>query len=231
MRNKILIVDDAAFMRMMLKDIVVKAGHEVAAEAYDGNEALEKYKEFKPDLVTMDITMPNCDGLEAVSNIIASKTFELYWVSLPCAVIIFPIIYIVNDVLAECYGYQKARMAIYLGFFINLIAVICYNITMFLPAPAYFTADAAFHTVLGSTLRLLIASFIAYLVGSLINAKLMVYLKYKNEEKLFFRCIASTFAGEGMDAIIFITIGFLGTMPTLKLTFQLYQYHLLLCLF
>ena len=65
-----------------------------------------------------------------VSNIIASKTFELYWVSLPCAVIIFPIIYIVNDVLAECYGYQKARMAIYLGFFINLIAVICYNITI-----------------------------------------------------------------------------------------------------
>lgn len=69
---KILIVDDAAFMRMMLKDIVVKAGHEVAAEAYDGNEALEKYKEFNPDLVTMYITMPNCDGLEAVSNIIAS---------------------------------------------------------------------------------------------------------------------------------------------------------------
>lgn len=69
---KILIVDDAAFMRMMLKDIVVKAGHEVAAKAYDGNEALEKYKELRPDLVTMDITMPNCDGLEAVSNIIAS---------------------------------------------------------------------------------------------------------------------------------------------------------------
>lgn len=67
---KILIVDDAAFMRMMLKDIVVKAGHEVAAEACDGNEALEKYREFKPDLVTMDITMANCDGLEAVSNII-----------------------------------------------------------------------------------------------------------------------------------------------------------------
>lgn len=68
---KVLIVDDAAFMRMMLKDIVVKAGHEVAAEACDGNEALEKYKELTPDLVTMDITMPNCDGLEAVSNITA----------------------------------------------------------------------------------------------------------------------------------------------------------------
>lgn len=153
-----------------------------------------------------------CAGL-IISNIIASKTFEFFWITLPCGVIIFPLIYIVNDVLAECYGFKKARRAIYLGFFMNLIAVICYNVTMFLPAPAYFTGDGTFHTVLGSTLRLLVASFAAYLIGSLINAKLMVYLKGKYENKLFFRCISSTFAGEGMDALIFITIGFLGTMP------------------
>lgn len=153
-----------------------------------------------------------CAGL-IISNIIASKTFEFFWITLPCGVIIFPLIYIVNDVLAECYGFKKARRAIYLGFFMNLIAVICYNVTMFLPAPAYFTGGGAFHTVLGSTLRLLVASFAAYLIGSLINAKLMVYLKGKYENKLFFRCISSTFAGEGMDALIFITIGFLGTMP------------------
>jgi uncharacterized integral membrane protein (TIGR00697 family) len=153
-----------------------------------------------------------CAGL-IISNIIASKTFEFFWITLPCGVIIFPLIYIVNDVLAECYGFKKARRAIYLGFFMNLIAVICYNVTMFLPAPTYFTGDGAFHTVLGSTLRLLVASFAAYLIGSLINAKLMVYLKGKYENKLFFRCISSTFAGEGMDALIFITIGFLGTMP------------------
>lgn len=153
-----------------------------------------------------------CAGL-IISNIIASKTFEFFWITLPCGVIIFPLIYIVNDVLAECYGFKKARRAIYLGFFMSLIAVICYNVTMFLPAPAYFTGDGAFHTVLGSTLRLLVASFAAYLIGSLINAKLMVYLKGKYENKLFFRCISSTFAGEGMDALIFITIGFLGTMP------------------
>lgn len=153
-----------------------------------------------------------CAGL-IISNIIASKTFEFFWITLPCGVIIFPLIYIVNDVLAECYGFKKARRAIYLGFFMNLIAVICYNVTMFLPAPAYFTGDSAFHTVLGGTLRLLVASFAAYLIGSLINAKLMVYLKGKYENKLFFRCISSTFAGEGMDALIFITIGFLGTMP------------------
>ena len=66
---------------------------------------------------------------------------------------------------------------------------------------------------MGSTFRLLVASFAAYLVGSIVNAKLMVYLKKWDEDKLFFRCIVSTLFGEGMDALIFITIGFLGTMP------------------
>jgi len=148
-----------------------------------------------------------------ISNIIAGKTFDFFSVVLPCGVIIFPIIYIVNDVLAEVYGYEKARKVILLGFLMNLVAVICYNITILLPAPVFFENSDAFGVVLGSTLRLLIASFIAYLVGSLVNAKLMVVLKKWNEEKLFFRCILSTLFGEGLDAIIFITIGFLGTMP------------------
>ena len=59
---KILIVDDAAFMRMMLKDILTKGGFEIAGEAADGNEAVAKYNELKPDLVTLDITMPNKDA-------------------------------------------------------------------------------------------------------------------------------------------------------------------------
>ena len=149
-----------------------------------------------------------------VSNIIAGKTFDFFSFTLPCAVMIFPVIYIVNDVLAEVYGYSKARRVILLGFFMNLVAVICYNLTIWLPAPAFFENSEAFSIVLGSTLRLLVASFIAYLVGSLVNAKLMTYLKKWDEEKLFFRCIVSTLFGEGLDAILFITIGFFGTMPT-----------------
>lgn len=148
-----------------------------------------------------------------ISNIIAGKTFEFFSFTLPCGVIIFPLIYIVNDVLAECYGYQKARRVILLGFFMNLIAVICYNITIWLPAPSFFEGSKAFSIVLGSTFRLLIASFAAYIAGSLLNAKVMVYLKSKSEEKLFFRCIFSTLIGEGCDALIFITIGFWGLMP------------------
>lgn len=148
-----------------------------------------------------------------VSNIIAGKTFDFFSFVLPCGVIIFPVIYIVNDVLAEVYGYEKTRNVILLGFFMNLVAVICYTITIWLPAPVFFENSEAFSVVLGSTFRLLVASFAAYLVGSIVNAKLMVYLKKWDEGKLFFRCIVSTLFGEGMDALIFITIGFLGTMP------------------
>jgi len=68
---KILITDDAAFMRMMLKDILTKAGHEIVGEAVNGLEAVEKYNQFKPDLVTMDITMPQCDGIQALKQIMA----------------------------------------------------------------------------------------------------------------------------------------------------------------
>lgn len=66
---KILVTDDAAFMRMQVKDILTKLGHEVIGEAMDGEEAIEKYKELKPDLVTMDITMPELDGVSALKEI------------------------------------------------------------------------------------------------------------------------------------------------------------------
>lgn len=69
MAKGILLVDDAAFMRMMLKDILVKNGYEVLGEAENGAKAVEKYKELNPDLVIMDITMPEMDGIEAVKEI------------------------------------------------------------------------------------------------------------------------------------------------------------------
>lgn len=152
-----------------------------------------------------------------ISNILAFKTFTLFDIILPCAVIIFPIIYIVDDVLAEIYGFKKARKVIYLGFVMNLVAVILYNIAIMLPAPAFFTGSEAFKLVLSNSLRVLFASFTAYFFGSLLNAYIMTYLKEKMEKYLFFRCIASTWCGEGLDAILFISIAFYNTMPLLAL--------------
>lgn len=69
MSKNVLVVDDAAFMRMMIKDILTKNGYVVVGEANDGNEAVERYKELSPDLVTMDITMPEKDGITALKEI------------------------------------------------------------------------------------------------------------------------------------------------------------------
>ncbi|WP_144509247.1 response regulator [Bacillus sp. FJAT-22090] len=74
MSKRILIVDDAAFMRMMIKDILSKNGFEVVGEAADGIQAIEKYAELKPDLVTMDITMPEMDGIAALKEIKAKDS-------------------------------------------------------------------------------------------------------------------------------------------------------------
>ncbi len=69
---RVMIVDDALFMRNMLKDIFTRAGHEVVAEAEDGKQALERYQEIQPELVTMDIVMPKRSGIEALRDIIAA---------------------------------------------------------------------------------------------------------------------------------------------------------------
>ena len=69
MSKRIMIVDDAIFMRMKLKDILEKNGYEVVAEAQNGADAIEKYKAERPDIVTMDITMPEMDGIEALKGI------------------------------------------------------------------------------------------------------------------------------------------------------------------
>lgn len=153
-------------------------------------------------------------GCLIISNILASKTFEIVeGVALPCAVFIFPIAYIVNDVLSEVFGLKRARRVILLGFFMNLLAVVMYELAMALPAPGWGQGSSeAFSTVLGSSARILFGSFAAYLVGSMLNATIMVRMKARDEKHLFVRCIGSTIVGEGLDAIIFLTIAFVGTM-------------------
>lgn len=167
-----------------------------------------------------------------ISNILASRTFTIGSIVLPSAVIIFPLVYIVNDVLAEVYGFKKTKDIIILGFVLNAFAVAAYSIAIILPAPDYATdLAAAFQMVLGSTWRLLLASFAAYLVGSLTNALIMVKMKKKLEKHLMARCLLSTLVGEGIDAVIFITIAFVGTMPASTLVIMVISQALFKTLF
>ena len=157
-------------------------------------------------------------GCLIISNVLAAKTFTIAGVVLPSAVILFPIVYIVNDVLTEIYGFKKARQVILLGFVVNALAVVSYTIAIALPAPQFsIEAAAAFKTTLASSWRVLAASFSAYLVGSIMNALVMEKMKLKLEKYLMLRCVLSTVIGEGLDAIIFISIAFIGTMGTMDL--------------
>lgn len=160
-----------------------------------------------------------CSAL-IISNILAFKTFTLFNFVLPTAVILFPIVYITNDILAEIFGFEKAKMVIKTGFFMNIIAVISYNIAIVLPAPVFFEGQEAFEMVLSNTFRVLIASMVAYLIGNITNAKIMELMK--NKSNLFSRCILSTLVGEGLDAFIFISIAFFGTMPISSLIVMIF---------
>ena len=175
-----------------------------------GNVSFLKNKPSQMELYPI-ITALFC-GCLIISNILASKTFSLYDIILPCGVVIFPLVYIVGDVLTEIYGFTLAKRTIYLGFIINLIAVMAYQIAIFLPGTDLATSNA-FSIILGSTPRILIASLISYLVGSYVNAYFMKILKERYTDYLFARCSISTLFGEGLDAIIFITIAFAGLMP------------------
>ena len=156
-----------------------------------------------------------------ISNVTAVKTFSFGPFSLPAAVLLFPVVYIVNDLLAEVYGFKKAKLAIYLGFIHNLFMVSYFAIAIALPVGPFFGAQEAFATILGSTPRMLIASLTAYFVGSTLNAKVLVSMrdasKSNGDFALFARCITSTFVGEACDSLIFITIAFIGVMPVEQL--------------
>jgi uncharacterized integral membrane protein (TIGR00697 family) len=174
----------------------------------------ERHKFMKKENLYGILSGVFCASL-IISNILAFKTFMIGSVVLPTAVILFPIVYITNDILTEIYGFERTKSVIITGFAMNIIAVIGYDIAISLPEPPFFEGQEAFRTVLGNSFRVLVASMVSYIIGSLVNAKVMEHLKHGRS--LFSRCVLSTFAGEGLDALIFITIAFLGTIPMASL--------------
>jgi len=148
------------------------------------------------------------------SNILIVKQIELFGLTLPAAIVVFPLSYIFGDVLTEVYGYSQARRVIWLGFFCNLLLVISIWLVGILPSAPIFDAQAAYERILGSTPRFLIASFAAYLAGEFINSYIMARMKILTKGKwLWTRTIASTVAGEAVDTAIVLLIGFWGVLP------------------
>lgn len=149
-----------------------------------------------------------------ISNLLASKIIMIGHWSAPAGVLIFPIAYILNDVIVEVWGYQKARLIIWAGFGVNVLAALFFTIAIAVPAAAFWKNQQAFVTILGSTPRIVMASLLAYLTGSFINAFVMSKVKILMKGRSFsVRAILSTLFGETADSMIFITIAFAGIFP------------------
>lgn len=148
-----------------------------------------------------------------ISNIITVKTINVFGLIFTAADMLFPITYILNDIFTEVYGFNKAKSVIWLSFFCNLVMVTIFGVSIWLPADESFTLQNDFVNILGSTPRILIASFISFLVGNFTNAMVLSKIKIKTKGKyLALRTIVSTLIGEGLDTILFVPIVFIGVL-------------------
>lgn len=162
------------------------------------------------------------------ANVVAVKVVTVAGLIIPAGVVIFPLSYIIGDVLTEVYGFARARMVIWLGFGCNLVFVAAVWLGGLLPAATFWDGQVAYDRILGFTPRLLAASFAAYLVGEFANAFVLSRMKVLTDGRwLWMRTIGSTLIGEGLDSLIFIAIAFVGIIPTpMLLTTALTQWLL-----
>ena len=146
------------------------------------------------------------------SNLFAAKVFTIGKITLPCAVLIFPISYILNDCFTEVWGYRKARLVIWLAFTMNLFVAVAAQIAVMLPAAPFWQGGEHFDFVFKMAPRVLLASLLAFLAGSTFNAYVLSKMKIAQEGKGFsVRAIVSSIAGECLDSLIFMPIAFWGT--------------------
>lgn len=148
------------------------------------------------------------------ANLLETKIFHVWGpISLTCGFIVFPISYILNDVIAEVWGFRKARLIIWMGFLMNFFIVALGGIACALP-PIEPGSDEAFKQVFAFAPQVAVASLLAFIVGSFLNALVMSKMKMADRNKGNFnyhfslRAILSTLAGEGADSIIFFPLAF-----------------------
>ena len=158
-----------------------------------------------------DLILAAFASMLLISNLSATKLIAFGPIITDGGAVLFPLIYILNDVLTEVYGYMHARRAIWTGFAVMLLAVFSFTIVRYMPAAAEYTDQVAFVKVLGFFPRIVLASLTAYLFGSFMNAFVLAKLKVRmGGKKLWVRLIGSTVVGEFFDTIIFAFIAFGG---------------------
>lgn len=148
------------------------------------------------------------------ANTMATKLIMVGGVVLTAGIVIFPVSYVVGDVLTEVWGYGATRRVIWLGFGCNALMVAALWLGGQLPAAPFWKGQDAYETIFGHTPRVLLASFVAYLIGEFANAFVLAKLKLATHGRwLWLRTIGSTVVGQGLDSAVFVTLAFFGVVP------------------
>lgn len=150
-----------------------------------------------------------------ISNITATKLCNIGPIVITSSALLFPLTYIIGDIIAEVYGYKNAKFIIITGFIANLFMVSFFTLSIKLPPASTWNLQESYQAVLGTTPRIFIASLLSVLLGGLSNAyTLNVIKKITKNKHLWMRTIGSTIIGELIDTIIFVNIAFIFTVPT-----------------
>ena len=145
------------------------------------------------------------------SNLLETKVIQVFGITATAGLIVFPISYIINACIAEVWGFKKARLIIWSGFISNFLVIGFAQLAVMLPAAPFWEGEEGFNFVFGMAPRIAIASLMAFLVGSFLNAYVMSKMKIASQGRNFSaRAILSTIVGETADSLIFFPIAFGG---------------------
>ena len=148
------------------------------------------------------------------ANVLETKQISLGPANMTAGLIVFPVSYIINDVVCEVWGYGRTRMLIWLGFAMNFFFVTMGAIADWIPGASYWEGEEGFHQIFGLAPRIAGASFLAFICGSFINAYIMSRMKLSSNGKNFSaRAVLSTIGGELTDSIIFFPLALGGVIP------------------
>ena len=152
-------------------------------------------------------------GLLILSNIGAVKLIAVGPFITDGGAFLFPLVYVLGDVITEVYGFRPARRAILIGFAMSALAALTFLLIQISPPAEAWPNQAAFEAVLGFVPRIVLASMVGFLVGQLLNAYVLVWIKERTDEgRLWARLLGSTAVGELADTVVFCTIAFYGVI-------------------
>ncbi len=170
-------------------------------------------KENKVSVLFMLFSILFCVCL-ITANVLETKQIAIGWLNVTGGLLVFPVSYIINDCVCEVWGYRKARLLIWVGFFMNFLFVAFGALADAIPGAPFWDNDKGFHAVFGLAPRIAVSSFVAFLFGSFINAYVMSRMKIAHGGRRFaWRAILSTVFGETADSIIFFPLALGGVVP------------------